>query len=126
MEELARAYADWLGREIIVYENKVEPHELILPCQDWYGDCFQVYVRKLEDGRYRMSDDGYFVSMLRLHGLDKPEYEGRFARIWRSFDMRFEGDAVTATVTKETFVEELHRWVQGFLMFNGVLIGCVR
>ena len=114
-------YLDWFQKEFEHTRTDGGQDILTLPYQDWFGDYFQVYVQRMEDGDLLLSDNGYFAYELDLYGMTDAERK-KFKKLLNDCELEIENGEIAERVAPSVLADKLQKWVRAFMWFNGMLI----
>lgn len=117
-----KSYISWLKDNLT--EVKVAPGiiEVTTPFLDRHNDYTQIYIEEKEDGEYRLTDDAYIISDLRMCGID-PYSKKRKKLILdaarkRGVQVDLDTDELWLTAMKEDLGEAQHYLLQTMLDVN--------
>lgn len=114
-----KSYISWLKDNLT--EVKVAPGiiEVTTPFLDRHNDYTQIYIEEKEDGEYRLTDDAYIISDLRMCGID-PYSKKRKKLILdaarkRGVQVDLDTDELWLTAMKEDLGQAQHYLLQTML-----------
>ena len=87
---------------------------------DRHNDYLQIYVRKLDDGGYLLTDDSYILDDLKLSGcaLESPKRVGLLRMTLNGFGVKLNRSALEVRASRTTFALRMHNLIQAMLAVN--------
>jgi hypothetical protein len=120
IQKMIDDYANWLKNEISIAKIG-EYYEITTPYLDRFNDYLQIYVKQDSNGKIILTDDGYIIGNLISGGMsfrDGSKRQIMLQRIIRNFDLKLEGENITATATMSNFSQKKHMLVQAMLSID--------
>lgn len=115
-------YLDWLKSEITEEDLGNGYTEITAPFLDRHNDYIQIYIQAIKDGMYRISDDMYTITDLKMSGLDfkTPKRKQILQDIVRKrgIELDFKRDELYLIVSKNNLGEAQHQLFQAMLDIN--------
>ena len=122
--KFSSTYLDWLKSEITEEDLGNGYTEITAPFLDRHNDYIQIYIQALKDGMYRISDDMYTITDLKMSGLDfkTPKRKQILQDIVRKRGIELDSkkDELFLTVPKSNLGEAQHQLFQAMLDINAV------
>jgi hypothetical protein len=117
---LMNEYIDWLQSKSILRQVDTNWIEITTPYLDRHNDYLQIYVRKLDNGEYLLTDDGYILDDLKLSGcaLETPKRVGLLHTTLNGFGARLNEDALEVRAPRNAFALRKHNLIQAMLAVN--------
>ena len=120
--KFSSTYLDWLKSEITEEDLGNGYTEITAPFLDRHNDYIQIYIQALKDGMYRISDDMYTITDLKMSGLDfkTPKRKQILQDIVRKRGIELDSkkDELYLTVPKSNLGEAQHQLFQAMLDIN--------
>ena len=120
--KFSSTYLDWLKSEITEEDLGNGYTEITAPFLDRHNDYIQIYIQALKDGMYRISDDMYTITDLKMSGLDfkTPKRKQILQDIVRKRGIELDSkkDELFLTVPKSNLGEAQHQLFQAMLDIN--------
>ena len=120
--KFSSTYLDWLKSEITEEDLGNGYTEITAPFLDRHNDYIQIYIQALADGMYRISDDMYTITDLKMSGLDfkTPKRKQILQDIVRKRGIELDSkkDELYLTVPKSNLGEAQHQLFQAMLDIN--------
>lgn len=120
--KFSSTYLDWLKSEITEEDLGNGYTEITAPFLDRHNDYIQIYIQALTDGMYRISDDMYTITDLKMSGLDfkTPKRKQILQDIVRKRGIELDSkkDELYLTVPKSNLGEAQHQLFQAMLDIN--------
>lgn len=69
-QDFKKIYTDWLYENIEEYKVNDSVYCLTLPFLDHNNDCIEIFIKILENGKYRITDDAETIDELRFSQFD--------------------------------------------------------
>lgn len=117
--KFSSTYLDWLKSEITEEDLGNGYTEITAPFLDRHNDYIQIYIQALKDGMYRISDDMYTITDLKMSGLDfkTPKRKQILQDIVRKRGIELDSkkDELFLTVPKSNLGEAQHQLFQAML-----------
>ena len=112
-------YFHWLKNNTILRGLGDAWTEITTPFLDRHNDCLQIYVRSENDG-YRLTDDGYILSDLRMCGcdLDSPKRQAMFREMLSGFGIQVVENRLETLASRAEFSQRKHNLIQAMLSVN--------
>lgn len=115
-------YLKWLSDQLTERQINATTWEITTPFLDRHNDYTQVYIQELEQNFYRLSDDAYTLSDLRMSGLEigTPKRKNLLGDILRRRGVHWDAstDELWLTSTKDNLGEAQHNLLQSMLDVN--------
>lgn len=119
IQRLIDKYVQWLKDKSVLRQVDDQWAEITTPYLDRHNDYLQIYVAKTEHG-YRITDDGYIISDLRLSGceLDTEKRSSLLQETINGFGVSLEGEELTINAGDSNFPLRKHNLLQAMLAVN--------
>lgn len=115
-------YLAWLKSEITEVDLGNGYTEITAPFLDRHNDYLQIYVKELENSMYRLSDDMYTITDLKMSGLDfntpKRKQVLQDLILKRGIKYNIKSDELYLEVPKSALGEAQHQLFQAMLDIN--------
>jgi hypothetical protein len=120
IQGLTDEYIDWLKSKSILRQVDRDWVEITTPYLDRHNDYLQIYVRKLDDGGYLLTDDSYILDDLELSGciLGSPKRVGLLRMTLNGFGVKLNRNALEVRASRSTFALRKHNLIQAMLAVN--------
>ena len=117
---LTDEYIDWLKSKSILRQVDKDWVEITTPYLDRHNDYLQIYVRKLDDSGYLLTDDSYILDDLKLSGcaLESPKRVGLLRMTLNGFGVKLNRSALEVRASRTTFALRKHNLIQAMLAVN--------
>lgn len=124
---LKNAYLGWLEQKISVKDLENGVIEITTPLLDSNNDHLQIYVVPLQDDKFKLTDDGYIMSELRMIGFDLKSSNKRkeiFNTIINGFGISYHSktEELFTTTTMKDFPQKKHMLLQAMLSVNDMFM----
>lgn len=121
-EQLVEAYADWLRSKFAV-QDIGEACEITTPFLDRHNDRLQIYAIP-EDGKIRLTDDGYIIGDLRSSGfsIDTPNRRHMLDVILNGLGVHEKEEELFVEAAMANFPQKKHALVQAMLAVNDMFV----
>ena len=114
-EDFIQEYVAWIKQSSLQTPIKENLWKIVTPFLDNHHDLLEIYIKKVANGRYRLSDDSYTVRDLGAYGFDinTPKRKELFDFIIRGYGVRY--DEETHELFAEASAHELGQRKNDFL-----------
>lgn len=119
IEQLLRAYRDWLKDRTTLREVGGAWIEITTPYLDRHNDALQIYARR-ENGAFVLSDDSYTIHDLEASGcsLNTEKRQSLLQMTLNGFGVQLNKEALEVHATAENFPARKHNLIQAILAVN--------
>ena len=117
-QELVNSYSNWFQQKIRV-ESINGVFEITTPFLDRHNDHIQLYLKK-HNGGFILTDDGYTLTDLKLHGCELTSDKRKQIRdvILNGFGVKLDGDEMVIEANRDNFAQRKHNLIQALLSIN--------
>jgi hypothetical protein len=119
MKELMDSYFKWL-KDNTILNTLGEYTEVTTPFLDRHNDCIQFYMKKTEDDRIFLTDDGATLSDLEDCGFlfSTPKRKELLRNILVNYHIELKDNCLIALTDKKDFPFRKHFYIQGIMAIN--------
>ncbi|MBP7070177.1 MAG: DUF1828 domain-containing protein [Methanothrix sp.] len=120
IQELMDEYIGWIRGKSTLRQVDNDWIEISTPYLDRHNDYLQLYVKKLGDGNYLLTDDGYILEDLKLSGcpLESPKRIGLLQTTLNGFGATLNEGTLEVRASRNTFAMRKHKLIQAMLAVN--------
>ena len=114
-------YWAWLRDETAIRELG-EWTEITTPYLDRHNDCLQIYVKRVDDGGYLLTDDGCVLGDLEQSGckIEEPGRQALLRTKLNGFGVQVNGNALEVRASADDFALRKHNLVQAMLAVDNL------
>ena len=119
VNKLLNLYWDWL-KDKTVLRDLEDYVEITTPFLDRHNDYLQIYVKRDNDDKYVLTDEGYILDDLELSGcnMDSPKRQEMLNNVLNGFGVRKNDRALEINASLESFGICKHNLIQAMLAVN--------
>lgn len=119
IDNSVRAYYDWLREKTVIQKDEMTGWSLITtPFTGLFNDSINIYVKELEPGIVRFSDDGETLQNLDYSGVNirrSPKRKELFDRIRLNYGIEIEDDEIYIDSRMEEFAQSKHNFISAIM-----------
>ena len=117
-------YISWLKENIIFQSVNDNIVSITSPFLDRNNDNIQIYIKKLDEDNYILTDDGYTISDLEMSGFsfNTPKRQNELNVLLKSFGISMRDDELTCEFNTSNFPFKKHSFIQGLLSINDLYV----
>ncbi len=120
IDTLLQSYTTWFGEQITI-RDVGDYQEITTPFLDRNNDCIQIYLKKLSEQGYLLSDGGYTINDLESCGcrLDTDKRQELLEEILSGLGVNLsEENELQVITSKQTYPQKKHNLIQAILAVN--------
>lgn len=120
VDTLLQSYITWFGEQIAIRDAGAY-QEIITPFLNRHNDCIQIYLNKLSEQEYLLSDGGYTINDLESCGcrLDTDKRQELLEEIFSGLGVNLsEENELQVITSNQTFPQKKHNLIQAILAVN--------
>ncbi|MBU2443955.1 MAG: DUF1828 domain-containing protein [Bacteroidetes bacterium] len=116
MKDLIQSYIDWLKQKIN-YKEVNGYYEITTPFVNHINDYIQIYLKRDENDRILITDDGETIKNLEMEGVEftTPSRKKELEVILNGFGIAIKDDKLINYATPQTFPMRKHNFIQAIL-----------
>ncbi len=121
-DKMINDYVNWL-KENIAYERIGDYVEIVTPFVDRHNDSIQVYIKKISDDDYLLTDGGEIISDLILSGIEiTPHRQKMINDILMRFGVQSNNREITINACENDFPAKKHFLIQALLTIDDLFM----
>lgn len=123
MKDLIQSYTEWLKQKIN-YKEINGHYEVTTPFVNHINDCIQFYLKRDENDRINMTDDGETINNLEMAGVEinSPARKKELEIILNGFGVILKGNELTTMATPATFPMRKHNFLQAIMAVDDLFV----
>lgn len=123
MKDLIESYVNWL-KEKINYKEINGYYEVTTPFVNHINDYIQFYLKRDNNDRINITDDGDTINNLEMAGVDinSPARKKELEIILNGFGVLLKGNELTTVATPSTFPFRKHNFIQAILAVDDLSV----
>ena len=119
---LLQDYLNWLKKNYKI-NHLEESDQIVTPFTNYLNDNINIYVDKLDDSTFLLSDDGETINDLSLNGIDMTDTRTKMLnRILLGSGILLENDELIVKGNNSQFAEKKHSLIQTILRVNDLML----
>lgn len=123
-EDYVGLYLSWIKDNTTIYQISDDLTEITSPLLDRHNDHIQIYVKKFDGGRLRLTDDAYTISDLYMEGIDLSSKQRRMhlESMINGFGIQMNSDELYVEADINSFAFKKHSLMQAMLAVNDLYL----